>query len=142
MILINGPFSDPLPQQFDFSHRQLIVTRIGRRHALGFVFGDDALVDFTRLGIAGNFTDATAYAVTIMGNMGAVKPYLKFGNRSVSGGTLGGITVAQMANIGTTYDLSKRTKLYLDYVIDTSPAQAPGATNNPTQFGFGMQHTF
>ena len=91
---------------------------------------------------AGNFTDATAYAVTIMGNMGAVKPYLKFGNRSVSGGTLGGITVAQMANIGTTYDLSKRTKLYLDYVIDTSPAQAPGATNNPTQFGFGMQHTF
>ena len=90
-----------------------------------------------------NFTDATAYAITIMGNLGAVKPYLKFGNRTVSGGTFGNVTVAQMANIGTTYDLSKRTKLYLDYAIDTSPGQTGViAGTNPTQFGFGMQHTF
>ena len=90
-----------------------------------------------------NFTDATAYAITVMGNLGATKPYLKFGNRTVSGGTFGSGTVAQVATIGTTYDLSKRTKLYLDYAIDTSPGQTGViAGTNPTQFGFGMQHTF
>ena len=33
---------------------QFVVTRIRRWHALGFVFGDDALIDFAGLGIAGN----------------------------------------------------------------------------------------
>ncbi len=90
-----------------------------------------------------NFTDATAYAVTIMGNLGAFKPYLKFGNRTVSGGTFGSGTVAQMANLGTTYNLSKRTAIYADYVIDTSPGQTGViAASNPTQFSLGLQHTF
>jgi len=92
---------------------------------------------------AGNFTDSTAYAVTVMGNLGSFKPYLKFGNRTVSGGTFGSGTVAQLANVGTTYSLSKRTMLYADYVIDTSPGQTGAiAASNPTQFAFGMQHTF
>jgi len=90
-----------------------------------------------------NFTDATAYGVTIMGNLGAFKPYLKFGNRTVSGGTFGSMTVAQMANIGTTYNLSKRTLVYVDYVTDTSPGQTGAiAISNPTQFSLGLQHTF
>ena len=90
-----------------------------------------------------NFTDATAYGVTIMGNLGAFKPYLKFGNRTVSGGTFGGMTVAQMVDIGTTYNLSKRTAIYADYTVDTSPGQTGAiAISNPTQFQLGIQHTF
>jgi len=90
-----------------------------------------------------NFTDAQAVGVTIMGNLGAFKPYIKFGNRSVSGGTFGSGTVAQMVNIGTTYALSKRTNIYADYVTDTAPGQTGVlAGTNPTQLGLGLQHTF
>jgi len=90
-----------------------------------------------------NFTDAQAVGVTIMGNLGAFKPYIKFGNRSVSGGTFGSGTVAQMVNIGTTYNLSKRTAIYADYVVDTAPGQTGVlAGTNPTQLGLGLQHTF
>jgi len=88
------------------------------------------------------FTDATAYAVTVMGNMGAFKPYIKFGNRTVSGGAAGSITAAQVVNIGTTYALSKRTDIYADYAVDTATQGAVAGTSNPSNFALGIRHTF
>ncbi|MFM6992809.1 MAG: porin [Rhodoferax sp.] len=94
-------------------------------------------------GPAVTFTDATAYALTLAAPIGAATVYGRFGNRTVSGGTNTLGTVAQIANIGVTYDLSKRTKLYADYVVDTSPGQSGVmAATNPSQIGLGLQHTF
>ncbi len=89
------------------------------------------------------FTDATAYALTVAAPFGPTTVYGRFGNRSVSGGTNTLGTVAQMVNIGVAYELSKRTRLYADYVVDTAPGQSGVmAATNPTQLGIGLQHTF
>ncbi len=93
--------------------------------------------------LAVTFTDATAYALTLSAPIGATTLYGRFGNRTVSGGTNTLGTIAQVMNIGVTYDLSKRTKLYADYVADTAPGQSGVmAATNPTQLGLGIQHTF
>ena len=105
---------------------------------------------YQKEGAAGNggafavtFTDATAYALTASVPLGAARIYGRFGNRTVSGGTNTLGTVAQMVNIGATYDLSKRTRLYADYVVDTAPGQSGVmATTNPTQLGMGIEHFF
>ena len=90
------------------------------------------------------FADGTALAIVVAGNFGAVTPYLRFGNRTESGGVrVGTETVSQVTNLGVTYALSKRTKLYADYSVDTQPlSRVPAATTSPSQFGVGIQHTF
>jgi len=99
----------------------------------------------TGSGAGVTFTDGTAWALTVVGKMGALSPYLKFGNRTESGGVrVGTETVAQIANLGVTYDMSKRTKLYADYGVDSQASNSRNGvgTSNPTTFGVGIQHTF
>lgn len=99
----------------------------------------------TGSGAGVRFTDGTAWALTVVGNMGAIKPYLKFGNRTESGGVrVGTETVTQVANLGVTYSMSKRTMLYADYGVDSQASNSRNGvgTSNPTTFGVGMQHKF
>jgi len=99
----------------------------------------------TASGVGVAFTDGTAFSLAVVGNMGALAPYFKYAKRSESGGVrVGTEDVAAVTNIGVMYSMSKRTKLYADYAVDTVQASSrnPGGTSNPTTFGIGLQHTF
>jgi predicted porin len=48
--------------------------------------------------------------------MGAFTPYVKYGERKVSGGTDGNLTTAKVSNVGVRYAFSKNTYVYADYV--------------------------
>ena len=48
-----------------------------------------------------------------------------------------------MLNVGTVYDLSKRTRLYVDFAKDLAGSEGAGANRvDPSQFQFGIQHSF
>jgi len=66
------------------------------------------------------FTKADAYALTALFPMGAFTPYVKYGERKYSGGTLGNITTAKVSNLGVRYAFSKNTYVYADYVKNGS----------------------
>ncbi len=70
------------------------------------------------------FTKAEATGVTVTVPMGAATPYFKYAERKYSGGTLGNVTGAKIANIGVRYAMSKRSFLYVDYVDNGSSAGA------------------
>jgi len=86
------------------------------------------------------FTKGSAYALTAVFPMGAVTPYIKYGQRKYSGGTLGDVTTAKVTNLGARYALSKRTYLYGDYV--SNGAAAIAATNAKSMVSTGLVHNF
>ena len=72
------------------------------------------------------FNSGKSFGLVGMLPLGAARPYVKLGNHSYD--TMG--TNAKMFNIGTTYDLSKTTKVYIDYAKNsaTNTGTAVGAT--------------
>jgi len=94
------------------------------------------------------FTKGEGYALTALFPMGAFTPYIKYGERKYSGGTLGKFTPTKMTNVGVRYALSKRTYVYGDYVQNGSDVIVPGATqlfnqgSLQNQTNFGITHAF
>jgi len=94
------------------------------------------------------FTKGEGYALTALFPMGAFTPYIKYGERKYSGGTLGTFTPTKMTNVGVRYALSKRTYVYADYVQNGSNVIVPGATDLfkqgslESQSNFGVTHNF
>jgi len=66
------------------------------------------------------FTKADAFALTALFPMGAYTPYIKYGERKVSGGTDGNLTTAKVTNVGIRYAFSKNTYVYADYVQNSA----------------------
>ena len=64
------------------------------------------------------FTKADAFALTALFPMGAYTPYIKYGERKVSGGTDGNLTTAKVTNVGIRYAFSKTTYVYADYMTN------------------------
>lgn len=101
------------------------------------------------------WTKANGWALTATAPMGAFTPYLKVGSHKTNGvgayGVVNGAD-ASMINIGTTYNLSKRTKVYADFARDgkgnsgrnnAGVIAGPGVNNNtPQVLAIGLQHTF
>jgi predicted porin len=73
------------------------------------------------------FKKAEAYGLTVTVPMGAATPYFKYAERKYTGGTMGDVTGAKIANIGVRYALSKRSLIYVDYV-DNGAAMGAGTT--------------
>lgn len=97
-------------------------------------------------GPAARWTSANAWALTSAYRVGAFEPYLKVGAHRTNGTGSYGIvngTDAKMLNFGTVYDLSKRTRLYVDFAKDFAGSDGAGANRvDPTQLQFGLQHSF
>ena len=100
----------------------------------------------TASGPAARWTSAKSWALTSAYRAGAFEPYLKAGTHSTNGTGSYGIvngTDAKMLNVGTVYDLSRRTRLYLDVAKDFAGSNGAGVNRvDPSQFQIGMQHTF
>lgn len=97
-------------------------------------------------GPAAVWTRARAWALTTAYRMGAYEPYLKVGTHRTNGtgsyGIVDGMD-AQMFNLGTLYDLSKRTRFYADFAIDFAGSKGAGVDrNDPRQLQVGVQHVF
>ena len=94
------------------------------------------------------FTKGEGYALTALVPMGAFTPYIKFGERKYSGGTLGTFTPTKMVNPGVRYALSKRTYVYADYVKNNSNVVINGTTDFSKngslveQTNVGITHSF
>ena len=105
-----------------------------------------------------SWTSANGWALTATAPMGAFTPYLKVGSHKTNGigayGVVNGAD-ASMINFGTTYNLSKRTKVYADFARDgkgnsgRNNAGVPaglgvvGVNNStPQVLAIGLQHTF
>jgi predicted porin len=92
------------------------------------------------------FTKGEGYALTALFPLGAFTPYIKYGERKYSGGTLNTFTPTKMTNVGVRYALSKRTYVYGDYVQNGSDVIVPGATqlfnqgSLQNQTNFGITH--
>lgn len=100
----------------------------------------------TAAGPAARWTSAKSWAITSAYRTGAFEPYVKVGTHSTNGTGSYGIvngTDAKMLNLGTVYDLSKRSRLYLDMAKDFAGSAGAGANRvDPSQFQIGLQHTF
>jgi len=96
------------------------------------------------------FTKGEGYALTALFPVGSLTPYVKYGERKYSGGTLGTFTPTQMGNVGVRYALSKRTYVYADYVKNNAShadqAKASADVNRTTsiveQTNVGITHSF
>jgi predicted porin len=88
------------------------------------------------------FKSADAFALTALFPMGATTPYIKYGERKYSGGTLGNITTAKVTNIGVRYAFSKTTYVYADYVKNGSAyavdVAKQGSQTEQTNIGLTM----
>ena len=104
------------------------------------------------------WTKANGWALTAVAPMGAFAPYIKVGSHKTNGlgsyGIFNGAD-ASMVNIGTTYNLSKRTKVYADFARDgkgnsgrnnlgaLAGVGVTGVNNStPQVLAIGLQHTF
>ena len=97
-------------------------------------------------GSAPLWTKANGWALTAVAPMGAFAPYVKLGSHKTNGigayGIVNGAD-ASIINLGTTYNLSKRTKVYADFVRDAKGNRGVAGFNTaPSQLGLGLQHTF
>jgi predicted porin len=94
------------------------------------------------------FTKGEGYALTALFPMGSFTPYVKYGERKYSGGTLGTFTPTKMGNVGVRYALSKRTYVYADYVKNNSNVVINGTTDFSKtgslveQTNVGITHSF
>jgi hypothetical protein len=96
------------------------------------------------------FTKGEGYALTALFPMGSLTPYVKYGERKYSGGTLGSFTPTKMSNVGVRYALSKRTYVYADYVknnasiVDAAKAGTDLTRNAglAEQTNVGITHAF
>ena len=88
------------------------------------------------------FTKGEGYALTALFPMGSLTPYIKYGERKYSGGTLGTFTPTKMGNVGVRYALSKRTYVYADYVKNnTSHADQAKASADVSKTGSLVEQT-
>jgi len=84
------------------------------------------------------FTKADAFALTALIPMGATTPYIKYGERKVSGGSDGNLTIAKVTNVGVRYAFSKNTYVYADYMQNGAAmlsTTTQGSIKNQTNFG-------
>ena len=91
------------------------------------------------------FTKGEATALTVLFPMGATTPYLKYGEKKYSGGSLGSVTTAKITNIGARYALSKRSLIYVDYVTNGATVANTGPSAIGAQKSVassGLQHSF
>jgi predicted porin len=96
------------------------------------------------------FTKGDGYAFTALFPMGSMTPYVKYGERKYSGGTLGSFTPTKMSNVGVRYALSKRTYMYADYVKNGASAADVGKAGTDftrtgglaEQTNVGITHAF
>lgn len=106
-----------------------------------------AIQQETASGSAAKWTRASAWAVTAVYQVGAFAPYLKFGEHRTNGTGAYGIVDAidtQVVNVGTTYNLSKRTQLYADFVTDLKGSNGNPAIyrNDPHAISLGINLMF
>ena len=92
------------------------------------------------------WTKATSWAITGAYRVQAFEPYVKFGQHRTNGIGAYGIedgTDSFVANIGTLYFLSKRTKLYADFATDLKGSSGAGQNyRDPQSFKIGINHSF
>lgn len=115
------------------------LTTLGATYDLGMAKLGAGLQQETAAGTAVAFTKGESYALTATVPMGALTPYIKFGEHKYSGGTLGSVTNAKIANVGVRYALSKRSLVYADYVNNS--AGVTGAAQK-SMTSIGLQHSF
>ncbi len=96
------------------------------------------------------FKDAVAFGMTVTVPMGALTPYVKYGQRKYTMGDNSTFTSAKVANIGARYALSKRTLVYVDYVNNGVKKEdflfnaqtATAAPSIKSMTSLGLQHSF
>jgi predicted porin len=115
------------------------LTTVGAIYNLGFASIGAGVQTEKASGTALTFTKSDAYALTALFPMGATTPYVKYGERKYSGGSLGDVTTAKVTNVGVRYALSKRTYLYGDYV--NNGATVTG-TAQKSMTSAGLVHNF
>ncbi|VCU69050.1 Outer membrane porin protein 32 precursor [Pigmentiphaga humi] len=101
----------------------------------------------TASGPAARWTHASAWAVTAAYQAGAFEPYVKFGQHRTNGTGAYRIvdgTDTFVVNVGSLYNLSKRTALYADFVTDLRGSHGDPAIykNDPRSFTVGLRHRF
>lgn len=101
----------------------------------------------TASGTATKWTRASGWAITATYQAGAFEPYVKFGQHRTNGTGAYGIknaTDSSVVNVGTLYNLSKRTALYADFVTDLKGSNGTPAVykNDPRSITVGMRHRF
>jgi predicted porin len=99
-----------------------------------------------------SFKKAEAFAVTALFPMGAMTPYIKYGERKYSGGAANlfkadgtasanpyfNATTAKVTNVGIRYAFSKRTYVYADYMHNGAAmlsTTTQGSIKNQTNIG-------
>jgi len=115
------------------------LTTVGAIYNLGFMSLGGGIQSEKASGTAVTFTKSDAYALTALFPMGAATPYVKYGQRKYSGGTMGDVTTAKVANVGVRYALSKRTYLYGDYVTNSAVVTGTSMKNMTST---GLVHNF
>jgi len=115
------------------------LTTVGAIYNFGFMSLGAGIQNEKASGTGLAFTKADAYALTALFPMGATTPYVKYGERKYSGGSLGDVTTAKVTNVGVRYALSKRTYLYGDYV--NNGATVTG-TAQKSMTSAGLVHNF
>ncbi|PUE06236.1 hypothetical protein B9Z51_15545 [Limnohabitans sp. T6-5] len=116
------------------------LTTIGATYDLGVVkLGAGVQSEkATAAGTAVAFTKGDSYALTATVPMGALTPYVKYGEHKYDNATG---TNAKIANVGVRYALSKRSLVYVDYVTN-SAALVNTSTSAKSMTSLGLQHTF
>lgn len=150
LTYVSGPLY--LAASFESVEADPLWNAKGRVAMLGgtYKFGDLRLGAIVQKesasGPAARWTRASSWALTSAYRMGAFEPFLKVGTHRTNGTGSYGIvngTDAKMLNLGTVYDLSKRTRLYLDFAKDFAGSAGAGANRvDPSQFQIGLQHNF
>ena len=149
----NGPISAGLSYQA--TNADLATTSKGNQTTIGATY-DFSVVKVGAIfqsesasSVAGSvpsWTKASGYALTAVAPLGAFAPYIKIGSHKTNGTGAYGIVNgadAAMVNIGTTYNLSKRTKVYADFARDGKGNSGIGGnTTAPKVLALGLQHTF
>jgi len=115
------------------------LTTYGAIYNFGFMSLGAGIQNEKASGTGLAFTKADAYALTAVFPMGAATPYVKYGERKYSGGTLGSVTTAKVTNMGVRYALSKRTYLYGDYVNNGATV---ATTGQKSMTSAGLVHNF
>lgn len=149
----NGPIMAGLSYQA--TNADLAATSKGNQTTIGATY-DFSVVKVGAIfqsesasSVAGSvpsWTKASGYALTAVAPLGAFAPYIKIGSHKTNGTGAYGIVNgadAAMVNIGTTYNLSKRTKVYADFARDGKGNSGLGGnTTAPKLLAIGLQHTF
>jgi predicted porin len=114
------------------------LTTYGAIYNLGVASIGAGIQSETATGTGLKFTKADAFALTALVPMGATTPYIKYGERKVSGGSDGNLTIAKVTNVGVRYAFSKNTYVYADYVQNGAAmlsTTTQGSIKNKTNFG-------